>query len=175
MRATRQKLMPFDLESNRILRLPTTESKIQVYRLRGHDFRIVFVPIPGPLVSASLIIPTLASDNSGRPHTLEHLVFCGSHSIPHRGYLDNLATRCLSTGTNAYTSEDHTSYEIGTAGSEGMYHIFPVFMDHILNPTLRQRQFMTEVYHLDGSAKQQGVVFCEVSSCDLMLTITDGE
>lgn len=136
--------------------------ELQVFRLSGSAFRLVFIPVPGPIATASIVVPTLASNNKGLPHTLEHLVFCGSESIPHRGYLDNLASRCLSTGTNAYTAEDHTSYEIVTAGSEGLCSIFPVFLDHVLHPTLRDRQFMTEVYHLDGSAKKQGVVYCEV-------------
>ena len=153
----------FVLESSEALpKASQIKGDIRVYRLDNRQFRLIFVPVPGPLVNASLILPTLASDNKGLPHTLEHLVFCGSQSLPFRGYLDNLATRCLSTGTNAYTAEDHTSYEICTAGPEGMLNIFPVFLDHVLNPTLRDRQFMTEVYHLDGSAKKQGVVFCEV-------------
>lgn len=62
------------------------------------------------------------------------------------------------------SSEDHTCYEIQTAGADGMCHIFPVFLDHILNPTLRDRQFMTEVYHIDGQGKDQGVVYCEMAS-----------
>ena len=61
-------------------------------------------------------------------------------------------------------SEDHTCYEIQTAGAQGMVNIFPVFLDHILNPTLRDRQFMTEVYHVDGQGKDQGVVYCEMAS-----------
>ncbi|KAJ3058473.1 Presequence protease, mitochondrial, partial [Quaeritorhiza haematococci] len=64
----------------------------------------------------------------------------------------------------AYTTEDHTGYTITTAGSEGMLEILPTFLDHILYPTLRPSQFLTEVYHLDGEAKHQGVVYCEMAS-----------
>jgi Zn-dependent M16 (insulinase) family peptidase len=154
----------FSLESQQSIRFATTESKIKAFKHQGSDFRIVFVDIPGPLVSCSIVIPTVSSDHKGLAHTLEHLVFCGSESIPHRGYLDNLATRCLSTGTNAYTAEDHTCYEITTAGSEGMMNIFPIFLDHILHPTLKPSQFMTEVYHMDHRGKHQGVVYCEMAS-----------
>ncbi|KAJ3254769.1 hypothetical protein HK103_006844 [Boothiomyces macroporosus] len=159
-----KKKLNFILESKQPLALPTTNTFIKTYQLENSDFRVVFVDVPGPLVSCSIVIPTLSNDNKGLPHTLEHLIFCGSESMPHRGYLDNLATRCLSTGTNAYTAEDHTCYEITTAGSEGMLQIFPVFLDHVLNPTLIESQFMTEVYHLDGEGKEQGVVFCEMAS-----------
>jgi Zn-dependent M16 (insulinase) family peptidase len=69
----------------------------------------------------------------------------------------------LSSGTNAYTSEDHTCYEI-TAGEKGMINVFPVFLDHILNPTFSLDQFKTEVFHIDSTGKKQGVVYCEMAS-----------
>ncbi|KAI9015118.1 Metalloenzyme, LuxS/M16 peptidase-like protein [Gaertneriomyces semiglobifer] len=153
----------FFLESSTPFDLPASPTSIRVYRHDKSQFRVVFCKVPGPLCSASIIVPTLADNDKGLPHTLEHLVFCGSESIPNRGYLDYLATRCLSTGTNAYTAEDHTSYTITTAGSTGMVEIIPVFLDHILHPTLRPAQFVTEVYHVDGEAKQQGVVYCEMA------------
>ena len=54
-------------------------------------------------------------------------VFCcfalqGSSRYLNRS-LDNIATLCLSDGTNAYTAEDHTAYEICTAGAEGLRHL----------------------------------------------------
>jgi Zn-dependent M16 (insulinase) family peptidase len=152
----------FLLELTEKFPFPPSTNTFQVYKHHASELRLIFVPIPSPIVTAQLIVPTLCQSNQGLPHTLEHLVFCGSEHFPDRGYLDNLATRCLSTGTNAYTSEDHTCYEISTAGDEGMYEILPVFMDHVLHPNLRDKQFMTEVYHLDGEGKSQGVVYCEV-------------
>ncbi|KAJ3046244.1 hypothetical protein HDV00_000056 [Rhizophlyctis rosea] len=137
----------FELERTQSFDLPASKTTINIYRHRDSQFRLVFVPLRGPLCSTSIVVPTVAEDDKGLPHTLEHLVFCGSKNIPNRGYLDYLATRCLSTGTNAWTAEDHTAYTITTAGSEGI-----------------PRQFMTEVYHIDGSGKRQGVVYCEMAS-----------
>ena len=156
--------MTFRLESSESFNFPNFDTWVRVYQLENTDFRLVFVNVPGPLVSTSIVVPTLCATDNGIPHTLEHLVFCGSKSYPLRGYLDNLASRCLSTGTNAYTCEDHTCYEITTAGSEGMETILPVFIDHIFNPTLEPEQFMTEVYHVDGDGKDQGVVYCEMAA-----------
>jgi Zn-dependent M16 (insulinase) family peptidase len=45
-----------------------------------------------------------------------------------------------------------------------MAEILPVFLDHVLHPTLRDDQYVTEVYHVDGEGKQQGVVFSEMAS-----------
>ncbi|KAJ3342583.1 hypothetical protein HDU93_001971 [Gonapodya sp. JEL0774] len=128
-------------------------------------FRLVLIDIPGPLVSASFIVPTQSLGDAGEAHTLEHLVFCGSKFLaPHRGYLDLLANRSLSTGTNAYTSEDHTAYLAVTVGLTGMLNLLPVFLDHVLHPTLRDSQFLTEVHHVDGQGAHQGVVYCEMAS-----------
>lgn len=107
--------MQFELEETQ--RLPSTDTVLHTYILKQTDFRIVFINVPGPLVAASIVVGTVCADHKGLPHTLEHLIFCGSNEIPYRGYLDNLATRCLSSGTNAYTTDDHTCYEITTAGS----------------------------------------------------------
>ncbi len=92
----------FLLESQRNFRLPSAETTIKVFKHAESNFRCVFVPLPGPLCSATLLVPTLAVNHKGLAHTLEHLIFCGSRSFPFRGYLDYLATRALSTGTNGY-------------------------------------------------------------------------
>ncbi|KAF9977979.1 hypothetical protein BGZ73_004262 [Actinomortierella ambigua] len=155
---------PFVLESEVQFPGPNEATQVQVYRHKATSMRIVFVDIKGPQATATIVVPTVAKDSRGLPHTLEHLVFCGSRNYPNRGYLDSLANRCLSTGTNAYTTEDYTAYTIATAGRDGMAEILPVFMDHVLHPTLRDDQFVTEVYHVDGEGNQQGVVFSEMAA-----------
>ncbi|KAG0231491.1 hypothetical protein BGW42_000197 [Actinomortierella wolfii] len=154
----------FELESEVQFPGPSAATPIQVYRHKATSMRMVFVDIKGPQATATIVVPTVTKDSRGLPHTLEHLVFCGSRNYPNRGYLDSLANRCLSTGTNAYTTEDYTAYTIATAGRDGMAEILPVFMDHVLHPTLRDDQFVTEVYHVDGEGNQQGVVFSEMAA-----------
>ena len=53
-----------------------------------------------------------------------------------QGVLDLLANRCLAQGTNAWTDVDHTCYTVTTAGSEGFLNLLPIYLDHILYPTL---------------------------------------
>ncbi|KAF9903549.1 hypothetical protein BX616_001595 [Lobosporangium transversale] len=154
----------FTLESQVALPGPSQPIPVVVYKHIHTSMRLVFVDIPGPQATATIIVPTIVKDSRGLPHTLEHLVFCGSKNYPNRGYLDSLANRCLSTGTNAYTTEDYTGYTIATAGRDGMAEILPVFLDHVLHPTLRDDQYVTEVYHIDGEGKQQGVVFSEMAA-----------
>ncbi|KAJ3296826.1 hypothetical protein HDU79_005618 [Rhizoclosmatium sp. JEL0117] len=135
---------------------------VSVYKHSQTGLRVVFATLPGPLVSAQIVVATGAANDAGLAHTLEHLVFCGSKEHPRRGFLDTLATRSLSTGSNAYTADDHTSYSIVTAGAEGLARVLPVLLDHVLHPTLSDDQFMMEVYHVDGHGSEQGVVFCEM-------------
>ena len=53
-----------------------------------------------------------------------------------KGVLDQLANRCLARGTNAWTDVDHTVYTMKNAGSEGFLSLMPVYLEHILYPTL---------------------------------------
>ena len=50
--------------------------------------------------------------------------------------MDLLANRCLAQGTNAWTATDHTAYTMETAGSEGFLNLLPIYLDHVLYPTL---------------------------------------
>lgn len=86
---------------------------------------------PSPAAAAAWHHP-----DDGLPHTLEHLVFLGSKTHPHKGVLDKLANRCMADGTNAWTATDHTAYTLSTAGSEGALNLLPIFADHVLFPTL---------------------------------------
>ena len=60
----------------------------------------------------------------------------GSEKCPHKGILDLLANRAFSDGTNATTSTDHTTYSVSTAGSQGLLQLLPIYVDHILYPTI---------------------------------------
>ena len=61
-----------------------------------------------------------------------------------QGVLDLLANRCLSQGTNAWTDVDHTCYTMTTAGSEGFLNLMPIYLDHILYPTLTVWKSLSE-------------------------------
>ncbi|KAJ9110677.1 hypothetical protein QFC19_001506 [Naganishia cerealis] len=116
--------------------------------------------------NAYFIVATEIFDDSGRPHTLEHLVFLGSKSYPYKGVLDSLANRAGGDGTNAWTADDHTAYTISTAGSEGFLNMLPIYLDHILYPTITKEGFTTEVYHINGKGEEAGVVMSEMQGVE---------
>lgn len=140
----------------RIRKFVSPRSGLKVYRI---DFE-------GPLVEMTVAVATEARDDAGCPHTLEHLVFMGSHAYPYKGLLDMLATRNLANGTNAWTAQDHTAYTLTTAGCAGLLQLLPVYMDHILRPSITREAFLTEVHHINEKAENCGVVYCEMQGIE---------
>lgn len=135
---------------------------IRAFRHVATAVRFVIFSAPGPLVSAQIMVGTEPISDAGQPHTLEHIVFLGSANHRDRGYLDNLACRCISDGTNAWTDTELTAYTATTAGLEGFLNLLPCFLDHILRPIINRAAFDSEVYHIREDGKEAGVVFCEM-------------
>lgn len=113
----------------------------------------------------AILIARSVFDDTGCPHTLEQyvsrpvfpvlnsrpvfrsLVFMGSEKYPYKGIIDHFANRGFSNGTNAWTDTDHTAYTVSTAGEQGFLQLLPIFVDHILYPTITNAGFVTEVRH----------------------------
>eukprot|EP00743_Colponemidia_sp_Colp-15_P003789 GILK01004087.1.p1 GENE.GILK01004087.1~~GILK01004087.1.p1 ORF type:complete len:1022 (-),score=207.76 GILK01004087.1:87-3122(-) len=137
---------------------------IEKYKSTRTGITVCLVQAQGPLVNGYFALSTEAHDDDGLPHTLEHLVFMGSEDYPYKGVLDLMANRCLAQGTNAWTDTDHTCYTLTTAGAEGFLNILPVYLDHILYPTITDSAYLTEVHHITGDGEDAGVVYCEMQA-----------
>ena len=136
-------------------------STVTKYASERTGMTVVVVDREGPKVHGYFALATEIHDNSGAPHTLEHLIFMGSKNYKYKGVLDQLATRAYAE-TNAWTATDHTAYTMDCAGWEGFRQILPVYLEHVLFPTLTDEGCMTEVYHIDGSGQDAGVVYAEM-------------
>lgn len=134
---------------------------ITQYESERTGMRAVVVDQKGPKVYGYFALATEIHDDSGSPHTLEHLCFMGSKSYQYKGVLDKLATRAYST-TNAWTAVEHTAYTLDTAGWEGFAQILPVYLEHVILPTLTDAGCYTEVFHVDGTGHDAGVVYSEM-------------
>ncbi|GLH01355.1 Presequence protease, mitochondrial [Gryllus bimaculatus] len=141
---------------------------VHKYKSTVTGLTIVIAEVEGPVVNGYFCLATEAHDDDGLPHTLEHLIFLGSESYPYKGVLDLLANRCLASGTNAWTDTDHTCYTMTTAGSEGFLTLMPIYLDHILYPTLTDSAFITEVHHVTEEGEDAGVVYCEMQGRENM-------
>ncbi|XP_017886890.1 uncharacterized protein C05D11.1-like [Ceratina calcarata] len=135
---------------------------LHIYKSRDTGITVCIADVEGPVVNGFFCLATEAHDDDGLPHTLEHLIFLGSEDYPYKGVLDLLANRCLASGTNAATQVDCTFYTMTTAGSEGFLSLMPIYLDHILYPTLTDSGFLTEVHHITGEGEDAGVVYCEM-------------
>ncbi|KAJ2589895.1 hypothetical protein EV177_009159, partial [Coemansia sp. RSA 1804] len=140
--------------------------RTSVYKHFASKMRVVVCRTSSPIYNLNIYVPTVAPNNKGLPHTLEHLVFCGSKRHPTRGYIDVLAAYNYSIGTNAWTTDDYTCYTLAAAAEDAVANVLPVFLDHVLNPLLLDDCFVTEVYHCDETGKEQGVVFSEKGSTE---------
>ena len=152
-------------------------SEFSQYESTRTGLRVVVVDQRGPKVYGQFALATEIHDDSGEclkgsfervgltslgsPHTLEHLVFMGSKSYEYKGFLDKLATRVYSD-TNAWTDTDSTVYTLDTAGWEGFATILPVYIEHVILPTLTDAGCYTEVHHVDGTGHDAGVVYSEM-------------
>lgn len=131
------------------------------YESERTGMRVVVVDQKGPKVNGYFVLATEIHDDSGAPHTLEHLCFMGSKNYRYKGFLDKLATRAYS-GTNAWTATDHTAYTLDTAGWQGFAQILPVYLEHVIVPTMTDAGCYTEVHHIDGTGHDAGVVYSEM-------------
>ncbi|KAI0166758.1 Metalloenzyme, LuxS/M16 peptidase-like protein [Hypoxylon sp. FL1284] len=134
---------------------------ITQYESERSGMQVIVADRVGPKVNGYFTLATEIFDDSGAPHTLEHLVFMGSKSYHYKGLLDKLASRAYGS-TNAWTATDHTAYTLETAGWEGFAQILPVYLEHLIVPTITDAACLTEVHHINGEGNDAGVVYSEM-------------
>lgn len=131
------------------------------WQLTRTGLQLTYVNQPLPMVQGYFAVATECVDDLGAPHTLEHLVFMGLEHHRYKGFLDTLGNQCYLTN-NAWTATDQTVYTLTLAGWQGFNTMLPVYLDHLFRPTLTDAGCYTEVYHVDGTAVEKGVVFSEM-------------
>ncbi|KAF2749468.1 zinc metalloprotease-like protein [Sporormia fimetaria CBS 119925] len=137
------------------------DARITHYESQRTGMRVVVVDRKGPKVYGYFSVATEIHDDSGAPHTLEHLVFMGSKRFPYKSVLDRAATRSYAD-TNAWTDNHETVYSLTAAGWEGFAQLLPMYLDHVIQPTLTDEACYTEVHHVDGTGHDAGVVYSEM-------------
>lgn len=140
-------------------------ASIKKWRSRRTGLLLTYINQPTPMINGYFAVATEIADDSGCPHTLEHLIFMGSKKYPYKGLLDSLGQRFFSN-TNAWTAIDRTVYTLTTAGWEGFRKLLPIYLDHVFHPTITDEACLTEVYHIDGKGKEKGVVFSEMQGIE---------
>ncbi|KAM0748456.1 hypothetical protein T439DRAFT_358349 [Meredithblackwellia eburnea MCA 4105] len=141
-----------------------SEKTIKMWVSRDSGFTVVFSPVEQSIIEANFQVNTEIFDDTGRPHTLEHLSLSGSKHFPWKGALDEIAKRMIGYRADARTAKTNTTYTMSTASQEGFLKLLPVYLDHLFFPTLTDSAFTTEVFHIDGKGQDGGVVLRERQS-----------
>lgn len=142
-----------------------SSARIMSWKSKRTGLQLVLINQATPIVNGYFVVASEIDNDSGAPHTLEHLVFMGSKKYPYKGLLDMIGNKAFSS-TNAWTATDQTVYTLETAGWDGFKMLLPVYLDHVLHPTLTDSACLTEVYHIDGNAEEKGVVFSEMQGVE---------
>lgn len=67
-----------------LLSLPRAAVPLTLFRSSRSGLNVLFANVPGPMINCFTTIRTETSDHRGLPHALEHLVFLGSETLPHK-------------------------------------------------------------------------------------------
>jgi len=64
--------MSFILESTSSFNTQPNQSlEINTYKYEKSDFRVIFIDVPGPLCSTTIVVPTLSPNNKGLPQIIK--------------------------------------------------------------------------------------------------------
>lgn len=147
------------------IKITYSPTRVFVWRSERTGLQSVLVQRSSTVVLGHFAVGSEIHNDSGCPHTLEHLIFMGSKKYPYKGLLDTLGNKMMST-TNAWTAVDQTVYTISTVGWEAFSTLLPVYIDHVVNPTITDSSCTTEVYYVDGNGEEKGVVFSEMQGTE---------
>lgn len=149
-----------------ILSKTTYDKNIEIKNYQDHKtkMKVVFVKTPSIETSIYIVVPTLDCADDGKPHSLEHLIFCGSMLHNCKGKLNKIAGENYVDGINAWTARDHTCYQCHTISQNAISHILKIYLEQIYYPNITKDNFITEIYHMDGKGENGGVVFNEMKS-----------
>lgn len=85
-------------------------------------------------------------------------MFLGSEDYPYRHVINNIAKNCHVTAFNSWTAVNYTCYTYTSASECGFFNMLPIFMDHLLFPTLKKTNYITDIYHIDEYGRDAGHV-----------------
>jgi len=80
--------------------------------------------------------------DDGLPEAVSHLVLMGSEDYPYKNLLTRWSHRCYSLDAEIHTFQDYTCYSMRTSETKGFFSLLPVYLDHILYPTLSVKKIL---------------------------------
>lgn len=111
----------------------------------------------------SIAFRTLAENDKGTAHIVEHCVLCGSENYNIKDPFNILDKGSLHTYLNAMTYEDKTVYPIGSTNEKDFVAMLRVYCDAVFKPLMYKNEgiFRQEGWNSDGE-NLNGVVLNEM-------------
>lgn len=97
----------------------------------------------------SIALRTLADDDTGTPHILEHSVLSGSKKFPVKDPFVIMTRMSMATFINAMTGIDYTVYPVASNVHKDLFNLADVYWDAVFHPALTPETFKQEGHHLD--------------------------
>ncbi len=85
-----------------------------------------------------------------------------SRKYPHSEFMPLFASISLAREPNAFTKIDTTCFYFDAISEGALFRMVPVMLDHIFRPLLQERDFITEIYHVNGRGEEGGVMYAEM-------------
>lgn len=112
---------------------------------------------------------TLAEDDTGVNHIIEHSLLDGSKKYPMRSPFKEMVKRSLGTFINAMTGNDYTTFPVASTNEADLKNLVKVYLDAVFNPKVIENPniFKQEGWRYELPSKEEdlsinGVVYNEM-------------
>ncbi|KYN01438.1 Uncharacterized protein C05D11.1 [Cyphomyrmex costatus] len=143
---------------------------LAMYKSLKTGLTICIADVSDPIVSCHFAIATEVFTDNGLPEAVSHLVLMGSEDYPYKNLLTRWSHKCYSLDAEIHTFQDYTCYSMRTSETEGFFSLLPVYLDHILYPTLSEAAYIINVHHITKYGDNGGTFYFDTRTKEL-----DGE
>ncbi|XP_018058136.1 PREDICTED: uncharacterized protein C05D11.1-like [Atta colombica] len=143
---------------------------LAMYRSLKTGLTICIADVSDPIVSCHFAIATEVFTDDGLPEAVSHLVLMGSEDYPYKNLLTRWSHKCYSLDAEIHTFQDYTCYSMRTSETKGFFSLLPVYLDHILYPTLSEAAYIINVHHITKYGDNGGTFYFDTRTKEL-----DGE
>ncbi|XP_028046617.1 uncharacterized protein C05D11.1 isoform X2 [Monomorium pharaonis] len=143
---------------------------LSVYRSARTGLTVCIADVEDTFVNCHFALATEVFNDDGLPEAVAQLVFMGSEEYPYVNLLNRWSHKCFSCDPEVHTFQDYTCYTMKASESKGFFSLLPVYLDHILYPTLTEAAYIINIHHLTKYGDNGGTFYFDTRSKEL-----DGE
>lgn len=149
--------------------IPDIHATEMYFRHKKTGARVLFLQNDDKNKSFYIAFRTLANNNKGIPHILEHTILSGSKKYPGVNTFSELSKHSLCNYVNGITFSDKTVYAFSNSNASEYDKTIDIFMDAVFHANIldTDKMFLQEGWHYEldsyeGELKRTGVVYNEM-------------